>query len=283
MDLDSLRDRYDQIKAEATLLAGGLLDIPQRVVILTHLYRDSGRNHTFSLMAAHGALWASGYFEVGGSLGRLIAQRYFYNPTERAYRLDLLREFAESFRRVNRLVCIDTYTNYHFARELGQAPGADQIIPPELLDALNRVHDAARRGRTLDPEERRLVFSQSFHCEQEVTVAPGVQAAIAGFECKIMQFLCLHPIVRFAYFPWYRWLVFRNFGNKDERIRQGLQAFDQAERMGWPHVERTLRDYGVMPREHLEAPDRQFAALRDDLARQAAQASALFGSPPASA
>src|SRR5262249_51512530 len=161
-----------------------MLDIPRRVVILSNLYLDSGGNHVFPQIAAHGALWAFGYFEVGGSLGRLIARRYFYTATERAYRLSLLQEFAAAVRRVHRLVCIDAYTNYHFTRQYGQEPAAGDIVPLPLLEALNRVHDARQHGRTLTAAEKRQVFEQSFLCEQEVTVAPGVQAAIAGFECR---------------------------------------------------------------------------------------------------
>ena len=32
-------------------------------------------------------------------------------------------------------------------------------------------------------------------------MAPGVEAAVAGFECRVLKFLCLRPLVRFAYFP----------------------------------------------------------------------------------
>ena len=62
-------------------------------------------------IATHGALWAYRYFEVGGWLGRVIANRYFYNAQEKQFRLGLLQSFAEGFRKVNRSVCIDTYTN----------------------------------------------------------------------------------------------------------------------------------------------------------------------------
>src|SRR5260370_20333208 len=101
MDTGTLRVEHDKLKSEATLLAGDLLDIPRRVSLLYNLYLDSGRNHAFSQIAAHGALWAFRYFEVGGSLGRLIGRRYFYNATERALLLSLLHEFPERVRRVN--------------------------------------------------------------------------------------------------------------------------------------------------------------------------------------
>jgi hypothetical protein len=279
MDRESLQGRYDELKAEATLLAGGLLEIPRRALVLYNMYLDSGRNHHFSLIAAHGALWASNYFEAGGSLGRLIARRYFYNPDERAYRLGLLRQFAEDFRQVNRQVCIDTYANYHFARRYGREPGAEGLIAPSLLDALNRVHAAREARKALPPDETRQIFEQSFRCEQEVTVAPGVQAAVQSFECKVMRFLCLRPLVRFAYFPGLRYLWFRDFADKDERIDRGLKAYDLAARVGWPGVERSLKYYGVMPTPLLEEPERSLAELREELASQGARAADVFGRP----
>src|SRR5262245_25140475 len=115
LDATALQGAYGRIKAEMTELAGGLEEIPRRAARLHGLYQDSGGNHAFPLIAAHGALWAFGFFEVGGSLGRFIARRYFYSARERAYRLGILADFAEGFRRVNRQVCIDTLTNYHFA------------------------------------------------------------------------------------------------------------------------------------------------------------------------
>ena len=273
-----LRDLHDDLKAEAGLLAGGLLDIPRRALILHNIYLDSGRNHAFSLIAAHGALWAQGYFEAGGALGRLIARRYFYDRAEKAYRLGLLRRFAEDFRVVNRQVCIDAYANYHFTKRHGREPGADEVIPPDLLDALNRVHAARERGRVLGPAEARATFERSFRSEQEVTVAPGVATAVAAFECRIMRFLCLRPLVRFAYFPPFRYLWFRDFADQAERIDRGLRAYDVAARVGWDRVERSLGDYGVMPAELLDQPEASLAELRAGLARDGARAVAAFGS-----
>ncbi|HZU39112.1 MAG TPA: hypothetical protein VFA18_24515 [Gemmataceae bacterium] len=261
MDPTDLRNRYTELKTEADRLAGNLLDIPRRVVILSHLHLDSGGNHVFPLIAAHGALWALRYFEVGGKVGRFIARRYFYSRTERAYRLSLLQRFAEDFRRVNRQVCVDTFTNYHFTRAYGRCPGADQLVSAPLLEALNRVHHARQTGSALTDGERRQMFEQSFRCEQEVTVAPGVEAAVASFECRFMKLLCLHPLVRFAYFPRWRFLLFRNFADRAERIARGLRAYDHAEQAGWSQVRRCLRHYAVMPERFFEAPAACFAEL----------------------
>lgn len=262
MESAALKVEYDRIKAEATRWAGDRLDIPRRVVLLYNLYLDSGRNHAFSQIAAHGALWAFRYFEVGGSIGRLIARRYFYNPRERAFRLGLLEHFAEGFRRVNRLVCIDTWTNYQFAGEYGHLAGAEEIVPPSLLDALNRVHDARKRGISLTAREKRKVFEQSFLCEQELTVAPGVAETVKAFDCPFMLLLCLRPFVRFAYFPRWKYLLFRNFAEKEERIEKGLLAYDYAERGGWDRVSASMRDYRLMPPRFFEAPGACLADIR---------------------
>jgi hypothetical protein len=271
MDRAALRVEYERIKVEATQLAGDLFDIPRRAVLLYNLYLDSGRNHAFSQMAAHGALWAFRYFEVGGSVGRLIARRYFYNPTERAFRLGLLEQFAEGFRRVNRLVCIDTWTNYHFAGQYGRLPGADEIVPPSLLDALNRVHHARKSGTTLAPREKRQVFEQSFHCEQEITVAPGVAETVKAFDCPFMLFLCLRPFVRFAYFPRWQYLWFRNFSAKEERIEKGLRAYHYAERAGWERVSDAMREYRLLPPRFFTSPAACLADIRKTITAPAAE------------
>lgn len=262
MTLNELQSRYGELQREATTLAGDLEDIPRRAVVLNSLYFDSGRNHVFSHIASHGALWAYRYFEVGGRLGRLIANRYFYSQTEKAYRLGILNDFAEGFRKVNRQVCIDTYANYHFTKQHGNEAEASQVVSPSLLDALNRIHSASRAGRELSAAEKRLVFEQSFRCEQEVTVAPGVKTAVDGFQCRIMKALCMKPLVRFAYFPSWRYLWFHDFSNQSERIEKGLVVYDLAAKVGWPNVESSLRRYGLLKSSYFESPTSTFMALR---------------------
>jgi hypothetical protein len=198
-------------------------------------------------VVARGALWAYGFFEVGGSLGRFIARRYFYNARERAKRLAILQEFAEDFRRVNRQVCIDTLTNYHFTREHGREMHASVVVPPELQRALNLVHEARAAGESLSEDDKQQVFRASFYWEQELTVAPGVKEAVDKFQCRVMSFLCLHPVVRFSYFPRWRYLIFRNFADTQERIAKGLQAYHHARQGGWEHVVQTMRSYRLMP------------------------------------
>jgi hypothetical protein len=73
--MTDLHAAYAAFKTQGETLAGDMLDIRRRAMILHHMYLESGENHAFSLIAAHGALWAYRYFEVGGRLGRFIAYR----------------------------------------------------------------------------------------------------------------------------------------------------------------------------------------------------------------
>lgn len=259
----SIHEAYGRLKERAESLAGNLTEVPRRVAILTQLYLDSGRNHQFSLLAAHGALWALGYFEVGGSLGRLIARRYFYDSRERAFRLGLLDQFAEGFRSVNRQVCIDSYTNYYFSKQFGQTSAAAELVPAELLEALNRVHHASRKNVLLRSSDLKKVFMQSFHTEQEVTVAHGVAETVAAFDCPILRSLCLKPLVRFSYFPRLRYMWFRDFSNKEERIGKGVDAYDIAARSRWENVWKTLANYRRMPAEFFHSPTDYLAGISE--------------------
>ncbi|MCY2966952.1 MAG: hypothetical protein NT069_25520 [Planctomycetota bacterium] len=238
-----LQQEFDALRAQSVEQAGELYDIPRRVKLLMETYDDSRGNHAFFQIAAHGALWATGYFEVGGSVGQFMARRYFYNATERTFRLGLLNQFAERFRAINRLVCIDTVTNYRFTKQFGREPGAERLVAPPLLEALNTVHAARERGLQLDEPAKRKVFEQSFLCEQEITVAPGVAEAVAGFDCKILRTICLRPLVRFSFFPRCNYMIFRDFSNKAERIEKGLRAYDRAAAAGWNRVRESMRDY----------------------------------------
>lgn len=156
------------------------------------------------------------------------------------------------------------------------------MVPASLLDALNRVHHARRNERTLSSDEKKLVFEQSFHCEQEVTVAPGVAQAVAEFDCRIMRALCLHPVVRFAFFPSCHYLFFRDFSNKQERITKGMRAYDIAASAGWDHVWKTMEYYGQMPRRFFASPDNFFREIKAEVIRSAQVAEGMCEHEPPS-
>jgi hypothetical protein len=242
-----LREAYDEIRAEATRLAGAPGDMPQRVTLLNSVFLDSKRNHAFPQVALHGALWAYRFYDRRGTVSRLITYRYFYDREERARRAAMLNRFSEGFKDANRSVFIDTYSNYHFTKRYGEEAGAEELIGPELLDALNRVHHAARRDRVLDERERREIFGTALQWEQETTVGPKVKEEIGKFDCPILTTLVLKPVVRFAYFPHTRYFLFRNFADTSERIERAIASYELAESAGWDAVIATMRNYRVLP------------------------------------
>jgi hypothetical protein len=262
MTRESLQSHYDRLRREATLLAGGLTDLSQRAAVYRQIFLASGGNHAFPLIAAHGALWAGGYFRFGMRLGRVLAWQYFGRPEYRQLQLHRLAAFADAFRDVNRRVCIDTYVDFHFAGQYGNHANAGELVPPELLEAVNRLHAARRAGRFLSNEQRREVFETHFRHEQAHVVGPALECAVAAFDWPLVRAIALRPPVKFAYFPAGRRLWFRNFACRDERIDKGLAAFHWAARAGWSAVDGALRHYRVLPESFFAAPAEYFAGLR---------------------
>ena len=265
IDLESLpehpEDGYTQIHARATDLAGAPDDIARRVMVHHTLYRDSAGNHAFPLVALHGALWAAGFFETTGKLGDALRLRYIYSRSERTFRMAMLGGFAEGFKTVNRQVFIDTFTNYHYTKRYGSDTRAAGAMHPDLFEALNTMHTATRDHEGLSSERRRALFELALQHEQEVTVAPGVLSEVAKFDCPVLRFLCLRPVVRFAYFPGSTILVFRNFADKTERIAKAMRSYDIAAKLGWPDVEWAVRESKILPASYFEDPRRYVAGL----------------------
>jgi hypothetical protein len=257
-----LRWEYDRLRAEAVRLAGGLNDLAQRAAVYHHLFEHSGRNHAFPVIAAHGALWARGYFRFGMKLGGWLSWQDALDGELRRRRLADLAAFADAFRDVNRRVCIETYTTYHFTARYGDHPDVAELVAPDLLDVLNPMHAARRAGRELPDTEKRRIFQAFFLNEQETVVGPSIQAAVAAFDWPLMKFLALRPVIRFAYFPRRQPFWFRDFSRKEERIEKGLRAFDLAARAGWDTVESSLADYAVLPAAFFAGSARHFQSIR---------------------
>jgi hypothetical protein len=257
-----LASEHERIRSEAIRLAEGAGDIPGRVALLHSIFVDSGGNHAFPEVALHGALWAFGFYERRGAVSRAIAYRYFYDRDERARRAYMLFEFSQGFKQANRSVFVDTYTNYFFTKRFGEEPGADEVIAPELLDALQRVHSAAARGRVLSRPERAEVFRTSLLFEQESTVGPKVREEVDKFTCPVLTAIVLRPVVRFNYFPRSAYMRFSNFGDTDERIEKAVRSYELAEDAGWDRVGDAIRYHGVLPSRFFDDPLRYADGLR---------------------
>jgi hypothetical protein len=260
-----LHSHYERCRREGERMAGGLNDLAQRAAVYHHLFEHSGRNHAFPVIAAHGALWARGYFRFGMRLGWWLSWKDAADLRVRRFRLEQLAAFADAFREVNRRVCAETYASYHFTARFGEHPEASEFVTPTLLEALNRAHAARRAGRELPNVEKRALFEAFFLNEQETVVGPSIQAAVAAFDWPLMRFLALKPLIRFAYFPAFRPFWFADFANREERIEKGLRAFDIAAAAGWDEVQNSLRDYDILPDAFFAGSARHFRALREQV------------------
>lgn len=260
-----LKRTYEAFHGEAIQLAGTTRQLSQRASTYHHVYEDSGRNHIFPLIAAHGALWARGYFAFGMKLGELLSCQYCLTSSRRRQKLDALEAFAEAFREVNRLVCVQTYTTYHFTKVHGDHPDANCLVAPHLLAALRHVHAANRRGEQLTDQAKRDIFKTHFLDEQEQVVGPRIEKAVEQFDWPLMKSLALMPAVRFAYFPIGCWLQFWKFDRKEERIARGLKAFDIAANMGWKHTEAALDRYAILPEEFFADSIGHFSHLKSEI------------------
>lgn len=261
----ALKNAYHDLKAEATTLAGGLTDLSQRATVYHHIYRQSGGNHVFPLIAAHGALWAGGYFRFGLQLGKCLSWQYGINPRLRRQRLEQLDQFADAFRNVNRQVCVDTYMSFHLTARFGDHPEIAEYVPSNLLAAYRMLHAARTENQSLTDAERKTIFEAHFRHEQQTIVGETVQAAVANFDWPLVRFLALRPPVRFAYFSQGRRLWFRNFSDQSERIANGFAAFDMGAKVGWNRVEEALADYRTLPTAFFAGPTEYFQTLRNHL------------------
>jgi hypothetical protein len=205
-------------------------------------------------------------------VGRWLAWQYAWSGALRKRKLDGLANFLDALRDINRRVCIDTYAQFYFTKRFREHPDLASFVPAELLDALGAIHAACDRRRPLTDSQRRAVFEAHFLHEQQSIVGETLQRAAAAFDWPAAKFIALRPRVRFAYLPRRTCLRFRDFSDKQERIHNGLQAFDLASQTGWTEVERALQCYGVLDQAAFSAPDRHFSQMRLAILGQAAGA-----------
>jgi hypothetical protein len=265
MEIELMQNRYNELTCEATRLAGSLPQLSQRATVYRHLFLASGRNHTFPLIAAHGALWAGGYFRWGLQLGKLLSWQYIGWSELRKQQLEHLVTFANAFRDINRRVCVDTYVNFYFTEQFGNHSEVQAFIPQELLEPLNSLHAAQRAGRDLNKREKQELFIAHFLHEQKSVVGPTLTNAVNDFNWPLVRAIALRPLVRFSYFPSGTWLWFHNFASQEERIEKGKAAFDIAEAVGWSKVHTALEQYHLLPDAFFTQPFRYFAAMKESV------------------
>ena len=257
----SLKKHWIALRAEAEEMAGGLTDLIQRATVYRQIYRQSRGNHVFPLIAAHGAMWAGGHFRFGRRLASILKWQSL-RKSDRDARMARLEGFMNALRDINRRVCIDTYANFHFTARHGVGANVQEFIPADLCLALENVHNANREGRPLTNDERLDVFAAHFLNEQEYVVGPTVQTAFEDLAWPVVEAIARRPRIRFAYFQGRDCLKFRDFADRQERIRNGKLAFRFAANLGWDNVEQSLRTFAGMPAGLLRPAPIPLTAIR---------------------
>lgn len=253
LDFDHVSSEYNELRRIGYSLAGGLNDLSQRAAVYYHLYEDSEGRNIFPLMAAHGALWAKGYFQKGMLAGKVLSLQYSYSPKHLIKKYKSLIDFANAFRDINRRVCAEAYCVYHFTKKYGQTKFAEQVIPKKLLFALNHCHYSQQIGEPLNSVEREALFQAFFSWEQDTIVSPCVEKAVESFNWPSVKWLAMKPKIKFSYFGKGVGLQFRDFSLKDERIEKGVQAYELAEKVGYKAVERAICHYKIMPKSFFDS------------------------------
>ena len=255
------KEAYEVLRKRGFALAGGLRDLSQRACVYHHMYEDSGNRNVFPLIAAHGALWASGYFKKGMFGGKVLALQYLPTPWLIKPRLAALLEFADKFRDINRRVCAESYALYYYTRDHEENDFIRSVIGDDFAKALYECHRAKDRGTRFSQESREQLFYQFFRWEQENIVAPSVTEAFATFHWRAVRHLALRPRIDFSYFGKEYDLPFADFSSKEERMKKGVMAYRRAEQVGLAHVEEALSNYGIMPAAFFHDPRAHYQAI----------------------
>lgn len=265
---DHVAAQVAALRREALMLAGRPGDLVQRASVYHHLYRASGGNHVFPLIAAHGALWAARYFRRNLALGAGAARAVTWLGGDGAAKLAGLHALAEAFRDINRRVCVESWYLYHLTARPELANAAADQVPPALIDQLARCHAARRAETTFSAADRRALFGAFFAWEQAEIVGPAVTQAFAALDWPLARQIARRPRIAFAYLP--AALPFHDFAHTAERVEKGFAAYDGAVGAGWAGVEASLADYSIMPSSFVADPTGFFGRMRHELAGVAA-------------
>ena len=93
-----------------------------------------------------------------------------------------------------------------------------------------------------------------FNTNKRLRLLQESSLRIDGFDCPILRFLCLKPVVHFPYFPRHVHLFFANFADKAERIDKAMRSYNLAVRAGWAKVEAAARLSKLAPRSYFADP-----------------------------
>ena len=234
---------YERFLHEGETMAGDLGDFRQRARAYHRLYRHSKGNFAFPLLAAHGALWGAGHMRRGLLVSRILMRLSLTGGSDPSARLEMVEDFTNVLKEINRQVLIKTYVAYQLTRYHADDPRLPNFVARELIGPLAACHAARRQGKVLSNAARRRLFEVAFLYEQDVVVGPMIEAALPRFRWPLVRAMAMRPPIGFRYFNALEKLWFTDFSDKAERVRRGLEAYDIAVRQGWDYVERALDRY----------------------------------------
>ena len=245
-------EAYEALRAEGYALAGERDDLVRRADVYRTMFHSSGGRNVFPLIAAHGALWAVGYFKLGKLGGMLMSLPYLLTPALRRSKLAELKVFADKFKDINRRVCAESYALHHYTRLHGGTSFIRSVIGDAFAELLCESHAAGPFSQA----RREALFLAFFNWEQDTVVGPAVVEAFDNFHWGVIKRLATRTKLNFTYFGRGFRVRFNTFSSKEERISRGLQVYRRAEEVGLERVESALGLY------HAYGLNKSFSASR---------------------
>ncbi|NHZ40522.1 hypothetical protein [Massilia aquatica] len=231
---------YEILRNEGYALAGEVRELQQRIRLYHRIYLESGKRHAFALIAAHGSLWATGYFKLGDLGARIASLPSLCICGRRQQKLDAVAVFADRFRSINRQVCAESYAIFHYTRQYGANDVIRPLIGTRFAELLADCHASCAADTAYPRDKREQLFDAFLAWEQDHIVAPNVAEAFADFDWPLIAWLARRPVIQFAYFGKHTRLRFRDFSCQDERMSAGMRACRIAEDVGLDLVEAAL-------------------------------------------
>lgn len=224
---------YIALKKKAIDLAGAPHDVYTRIEKFIEIFKDSGENHEFPVVAMHGAAWLKSFYLRSNQKAYKYCQFSF--PLNQESCLKKVRSFTEplfkEMFRINRDVFIDTYTLYYYSKK------HPEKLPQNLV-FLGAIHKGY-----LTKKEKREVFRKSLLHEQKFRVSKKMISLYENI--PLVAKLLIKTSVRFKYFPNFHFFLWRNYFSETRRIKDALIAHKFAQSVGFPKVISSIYEYDI--------------------------------------
>lgn len=233
----------EQLEEEVAALAGRPRDHGQRAIVLHHLYDHSRGAHGWALAEARREL------HIAGALAELEQRigRWGWMISDREGARAALATLAKALGGVSRARCAAAYSAYRLSATRALRSEAEQRVPGELLNLLDRCHAARRQGNA-EVDQAALAELSELHAASAVELdvlesawADVRRTGIARAATKLLG----------------------------EKTMAGLRQRDT--KRGWPKVEAELRNDPALPAAFRANPAQHFYALHRDLAERRRQ------------